>query len=108
VAVKAANNTRLTRMAAANNTRVLAGDSSKDFTIMVLDQTEFAITIQGKDNQPLVGVEVTLTDLNGSNSKTVYTKDPKFGIATFNSKDFACDSDQEMELALTVDGTALG
>ena len=108
VGVTASNNTRLTRMAAANNTRVLAGDSSKDFTIMVLDQTEFAITIQGKDNQPLVGVEVTLTDLNGSNSKTVYTKDPKFGIATFNTKDFVCDSDQEMELALTVDGTALG
>ena len=80
----------------------------KDVTINVITKNQFAIAIRGEGNKPLIGVEVTVRDLNGTAVKIVKTEDPDAGVAKFDSADFVCDYDQEMELSLTVDGSALG
>ena len=100
--------TRVTRMSAAAGKRVLAGSSTDTFRVQVVDQNDFLIVIRGVDNKPLAGVDVTVKDLNGTAVKTVRIEDEKSGAAVFSANDFVCDYDMEMELSLTVDGSAVG
>ena len=101
-----AGNTLLSRLTPVSS--ALASSGSNDVVISVLKKNQFAIVIHGVDNKPLSGVSVTIKDLNNGVVKTVKTTDPELGIATFETSDFVCDYDQEMELSMTVDGSAVG
>jgi hypothetical protein len=103
-----ASNTLSLRLSAAGGQRVLNQKASDTFHVQVLDQNEFAISIRGAENKPLAGVKITVKDLNGTSEITKVSEDPNIGSAVFSCSDFVCDWDQEMELALTVDGTELG
>ena len=105
----AAANTRMSRMTAMADTRVLSGSGgSNDFRIQVLDKNQFAIVVHGVDNKPVVDVKVTVKDLRTGVEKTVYTEDPDFGSALFAAADFDFDHDQEAEISVEVDGTNVG
>jgi len=98
--------TRSSRLAA--NGSVLDPDQTKDVRIMVIDKTEFAVVTKGLNNKYLEGVTVTVTDLATNKSVTNTTIDPELGTAVFSIKDFSYDYDEEAEVSLTVDGSALG
>ncbi|MBR2823610.1 MAG: hypothetical protein IKE24_08000 [Clostridia bacterium] len=98
--------------------RALADSKSNEATILVLTKQQFAIVLQDKDKKGIPGIPVTIRDLNSPDSghpivRTVYTaaqgKDSDAMVAAvFSCSDFVCDFEQEMQLEITVDGTARG
>lgn len=98
--------------------RALADNKANEATILVLSKQQFAIVLQDKDKKGIPGIPVTVRDLNSPDPdhpivKTVYTaaqgKDSDAMVAAvFSCSDFVCDFEQEMQLEITVDGTAQG
>lgn len=103
--VSTGTNTRMSRMAAGG--RVLEADS-RDVSVLVISENDFAVELHGVDNAPVVGAKVTVKDLNGNTVVTKPTEDPKAGSAVFNANEFTCDFDKEMELSLEVDASEQG
>ena len=103
---KSAPSTRVARMSA--NESVLSEAATQDVRVLVISENEFTIVIKGTDNKPVVGVPVTVKDLNGKAVKTAMTQDASIGYAKFDANDFVCNYDKEMEISLEVDGSAQG
>ena len=103
--MSAGYNTRMSRMAAGS--RVLEANA-RDVRVLVITENDFAVELHGVDNVPVVGAKVTVKDLNGNTVVTKSTEDPDVGSAVFNTNEFSCDYDKEMELSVEVDASEQG
>ena len=99
--------TRLSRLGAGGS--VLNNADPGDIYITVINMDEFALEFHGVDNEPLVGVKVTVRDYK--NPDTVLegtTVDPKRGNIVFDGSRFINHYDYGIQLSLEVDASAAG